>query len=94
MNLTREEKLASFKELSKIPGVKTGHVFADEACNTARLLIDHPHSYRPWRIIGRSSIPGFFHLESSFRLDHYTDGEDRAMFILCLHESQFERIVQ
>jgi hypothetical protein len=89
--VTRQDRLASFKELSKFPGVKTGTEFAD-SLNTVRLLIDHPHSYRPWRVLGPSSIPGFFYLESSFRLDHHTDGYAFSTFHLCLHESEFTRI--
>ena len=57
----------------------------------ARLLIDHPHSYREWNIVGRCEVPGFFYLESRFRLN---PGEQPAIytaFELCLHESQFER---
>src|SRR5215831_14598956 len=34
----------------------------------AWLLIDHPHSYRQWNIVGRCDVPGFFYLESRFRL--------------------------
>src|ERR1700751_2971946 len=58
----------------------------------ARLLIDHPHSYREWNIVGRCDVPGFFYLESRFRLN---PGEQPAIytaFELCLHESQFERV--
>ena len=91
--LTRQEKLASFRELSKITGVKTGAEFAD-SLETVRLLIDHPHSYRPWRIVGPSSTPGFFYLESSFRLDGSSGDNARSTFSVCLHESEFERITQ
>ena len=58
----------------------------------ARLLIDHPHSYREWNIVGQCDVPGFFYLESRFRLN---PGEQPAIytaFELCLHESQFERV--
>ena len=58
----------------------------------AWLLIDHPHSYREWNIVGRCDVPGFFCLESRFRLN---PGEQPAIytaFELCLHESQFERV--
>jgi hypothetical protein len=37
----------------------------------ARLLIDHPHAYREWRIVGAASERGFYHLESSVRLDQF-----------------------
>jgi len=58
----------------------------------AWLLIEHPHSYREWNIVGRCDVPGFFYLESRFRLN---PGEQPAIytaFELCLHESQFERV--
>ena len=32
--------------------------------NKARLLIDHPHSYREWRILGESSVRRFYDFES------------------------------
>jgi hypothetical protein len=89
--LSREEKLATFKSLTKLEGIKTGSAF-EESFNTARLLFEHPHGYRDWRIVGPSSVPGFFHLESTFRLDPYTDGNARSTFHLCFHESQFTRI--
>jgi hypothetical protein len=60
--------------------------------NTARLLIDHPHSYRDWRILGSSSVRGFFHLESTFRLDPCTQSDTRTTFSLVLHETEFERV--
>jgi hypothetical protein len=90
--MTRDEKLATFQQLTKLPGVKTGRVFADEMANTARLLIDHPHAYRHWTIIGPDSVPGFWHLESSFRLNPGQEPKLYTHFELCLHESQFERI--
>ena len=34
----------------------------------ARLLFDHPHSYREWNIVGQYDVHGFFYLESRFRL--------------------------
>jgi hypothetical protein len=58
----------------------------------ARLLIEHPHSYREWNIVGQCDVPGFFYLESRFRLN---PGEQPAIytaFELCLHESQVERV--
>ena len=89
--MTREQKLATFTALTKLAGIKTGRDF-EESFSTARLFIDHPHGYRDWRIVGPSDVPGFFHLESTFRLDHYTDGNARTTFHLCLHESEFTRI--
>jgi hypothetical protein len=65
--LTREEKLAKFQELTKVKNISTGRQFA-ASFNKARLLIDHPHAYREWKIIGQSSMPGFYHLQSSFRI--------------------------
>jgi len=58
----------------------------------ARLLMEHPHSYREWNIVGRCEVPGFFYLESRSRLN---PGEQPAIytaFELCLHERQFERV--
>jgi hypothetical protein len=57
--LTREQKLASFKELTKRPGIKTGSEF-EYSRNIARLLIDHPHAYRDWTVVGPDSVPGFW----------------------------------
>ena len=54
----------------------------------ARLLIDHPHVYREWRIVGAASERGFYYLESSVRLDQY----ETTKFTLCLHETEFERL--
>jgi hypothetical protein len=67
--LTREEKLASFQQLTKVDGIKTGREFAESFSNKARILIDHPHSYRGWTIIGPSSVRGFYYLKSTFPLD-------------------------
>ena len=50
--LTREQKLAAFAQLEKLPNVKRGTVFADELANIAQLLIEHPMAGRPWRILG------------------------------------------
>src|SRR5271165_490078 len=50
--LTREEKLASFQQLTKLPGIKTGREFSAMS-NKARIFIEHPHSYREWTIAGR-----------------------------------------
>jgi len=43
----------------------------------ARLLFDHPHSYREWNIVGQYDVPGFFYLESRFRLN---PGEQPAIY--------------
>ena len=84
---TREEKLARFQQLTKLPGIKTGREFSAMS-NKARILIEHPHSYREWTIVGSDSVPGFWHLESRLRLDKF----ETTIFELCLHESQFQRI--
>ena len=87
--MTREEKLAAFKELTKLPNVQT----ATELENSkVRILIDHPHSYRERQIVGHSSIPGFFHLRSSFRTNSPEQSPPHSTFHLCLHETEFERI--
>ena len=57
----------------------------------AWLLIEHPHSYREWNIVGRCDVPGFFYLESRFRLNLGEQPAIYTAFELCLHESQFER---
>jgi hypothetical protein len=91
--MTREEKLATFTELSKRPGLKTGRVFADELQNTVRLLMDHPAAGRPWRILGPADVPGFYHLASlvPVGLDYYQSRFDYIHYELVLHESQFTR---
>ena len=91
--MTREEKLATFRDLTKLPNVKTGRQFADEKSNRARIFIDHPHAYRDWIILGPASDRGFWHLESSFRLTGPLEQIPiNSSFYLCLHESEFERI--
>jgi len=52
--LTREEKLASFQQLTKLPGIKTGREFSAMS-NKARIFIEHPHSYREWTIAGHGT---------------------------------------
>ena len=90
---TREKKrkAQNLEQLATPDETSIGQRFAgtyDKAC----LLIDHPHSYREWNIVGRCDVPGFFYLESRFQL---TSGEQLAIytaFELCLHESQFEKV--
>ncbi len=84
----REEKLASFQQLTKLPGIKTAHQLAAAPSNKARILIDHPHSYRDWTIVCKDSVPGFYHLQSAVRLDKL----ETTIHTLCLHETEFERI--
>jgi len=85
--LAREEKLASFQQLTKLPGIKPAQQFA-AGSNKARILIEHPHSYRDWNIVGADSVPGFWHLESRVRLDKF----ETTIHTLCLHETEFERV--
>jgi hypothetical protein len=84
--MSREEKLATFGELSKLPNVKTGTCYAD-SCNTARLLLDHPHGGL-WHILGPDRVQGFYRLEARIRLDQW----ETTRHEICLHESQFQRI--
>jgi len=44
--ITREERLAAFGELSKLPGIKTGTVYADALAGAVELLIPHPMAGR------------------------------------------------
>ena len=88
---TREKKGAKSQLLAKPYAITIGRKFAQPYAK-ARLLFDHPHSYREWNIVGQCDVPGFFYLESRFRLN---PGEQPAIytaFELCLHESQFERL--
>ena len=90
---TREKKrkAQSLEQLVKPDEMSIGRKFAQPYAK-ARLQIDHPHSYREWSIVGQSDVPGFFYLESRFRLN---PGEQPAIytaFELCLHDSQFERV--
>jgi hypothetical protein len=88
---TREKKGAKSQQLAKPDEIAIGRRFAQPYAK-ARLLIDHAHSYREWNIVGQCDVPGFFYLESRFRLN---PGEQPAIytaFELCLHECQFERV--
>jgi hypothetical protein len=87
--VTREEKLASFRELSKLPNVQLG---SEMETAKVRILIDHPHSYREWQIVAHSSVPGFSHLRSTFRTGSPGQSPSHSTFHLCLHETEFERI--
>jgi len=61
MNMpVREEKLTSFQQLTKLPGIQTAQQLAAASSNKARILIDHPHSYRDWIIVGKDAVPGFY----------------------------------
>jgi hypothetical protein len=89
---TRGRKSAKSQQLAKPEETSIGQSFA-RAYGKARLLIDHPHSDREWNIVGQCDVPGFIYLESRFRLN---PGEQPAIytaFELCLHESQFQRVL-
>ena len=88
---TREEKNAKSRQLAKPDGISAGRKFP-QSYGKVRLLIDHPHSYREWNIVGRCDVPGFFYLESRFRLNSGEQPATYTEFELCLHESQFERV--
>ncbi len=93
MNLTREERLAAFGELAKVPGIQKGSVFADEQRDTALLLFDHPAGCT-WNVLGPDSTPGFWRLESSVPvgLDYFQERMDYRRFHLCVHETEFQRV--
>ena len=64
---TREKKSAKPQQPAKPDEISVGRRFAQPYAK-ARLLFDHPHSYREWNIVGQYDVPGFFYLESRFRL--------------------------
>ena len=88
---TRKEKDAKSQQLAKPDGISTGPRFT-KSFGKVRLLIDHPHSYREWNIVGQCDVPGFFYLESRFRLNPGELPAAYTAFELCLHESHFERV--
>jgi hypothetical protein len=88
---TREKKGAKSQQLAKPDAISFGRRFAQPYAK-ARLLIDHPHSYREWNIVGQCDVPGFFYLESRFRLNPREQPATYTAFELCLHECQFERV--
>ncbi len=58
-----------------------------------RILIDHPASYRDWRIVKEDSVSGFYHLVSRFKIGGtIEEGVEYTAFVLVLHESEFQRI--
>jgi hypothetical protein len=69
-------------------GIQTAEQLAAASSNKARILIDHPHSYRDWIIVGKDAVPDFYHLKSVVWLDKF----ETTILELCLHESQFERV--
>ena len=70
------KKLQSLQQSAKPDAISIGRRFA-QPYDKVRLLIDHPHSYREWNIVGRCEVPGFFYLESRFRLN---PGEQPAIY--------------
>jgi hypothetical protein len=94
--MNREQKLAAFTQLTKIPGIKKAStVFADSR-NGVRLLFEHPHSGLPWKVLGRASDPGFWYLESAVPIgfDYEEERLDYQRFELVVHESSFSMDVQ
>ena len=73
---TREKKSAKPQQPAKPDEISVGRRFAQPYAK-ARLLFDHPHSYREWNIVGQYDVPGFFYLESRFRLN---PGEQPAIY--------------
>ena len=45
-----------------------------------------------WNIVGQCDVPGFFYLESRFRLNPGEQPATYTAFELCLHECQFARV--
>ena len=86
--LSRQERLARFQILQRSMVLQLAESLKESRSTVARLLIDHPHAYREWRIVGPASERGFYHLESSVRLDQF----ETTKFTLCLHETEFERL--
>src|ERR1700730_9452149 len=88
---TRKKKAPKCQQQPAKPDeISIGRKFAQPYAK-ARLLLEHRHSYREWSIVGQCDVPGFFYLESRFRLN---PGEQPAIytaFELCLHECQFQR---
>lgn len=91
--LTREQRLATFKELSKLPGLQTGSCYADHLRNAARLKFDHPAGGN-WQIMVESEVKGFWHLRSDVIIgkNALTKRLEHTSHTLLIHESEFERI--
>src|SRR5271157_5042116 len=73
---TREKKSAKPQQPAKPDEILVGRRFAQPYAKV-RLLFDHPHSYRECNIVGQYDVPGFFYLESRFRLN---PGEQPAIY--------------
>src|SRR6266481_4343619 len=54
---TREKKSAKPQQPAKPDEISVGRRFAQPYAK-ARLLFDHPHSYREWNIVGQYDVPG------------------------------------
>jgi hypothetical protein len=52
---TREKKSAKLEQITKPDETSIGRRFA-HPYDKARLLIEHPHSYREWNIVGRRDV--------------------------------------
>jgi hypothetical protein len=91
MSKRTRKKSAKSQLLTTPDETSIGRKFAQPYAK-ARLLFDHPHSYREWNIVGQCDVPGFFYLESRFRLNPGVQPATYTAFELCLHESQFERV--
>jgi hypothetical protein len=61
---TREKKNAKPQQPAKPDAISVGQRFAQPYAK-ARLLFDHPHSYREWNIVGQYDVPGFFYPDSA-----------------------------
>jgi len=59
---TREKKSAKPQQFAKPDENSVGRRFAQPYAK-ARLLIDHPHSYREWDIVGQCDVPEQLTLE-------------------------------
>jgi hypothetical protein len=55
---TREKKGAKSQQFAKPDEIAIGRKFA-QPYGKARLLFDHPHSYREWNIVGQYDVLGF-----------------------------------
>src|SRR5258708_12322109 len=88
---TREKKGAKSQLLAKPDAIAIGRKFAQPYAK-ARLLIEHPHSYREWNIVGQWDVPGFFYLESRFPLNPGDQPAIYTPFDLSLHDSHFHTV--
>ena len=94
--LARNRRLSKDYELK----VQTSEAFIDLAAiplmlksnGSPRGKTSQTPSYREWNIVGQYDVPGFFYLESRFRLNPGEVPASYTAFELCLHESQFERV--